>query len=85
MPATREAIAEALREGSPWNDGEKSLIKWQIGQHGDFKTALWAAISKADLTNLRRLQLGYPEEVAAFIEWSRGELATLFRNSGLDL
>jgi len=85
MPASREAIAVALGEGSPWSDGVKSLIKWQFGIAGDFKQALWRAIATADEGNLSRLERGFPGEVQAFRQWSQGNLASDLRKAGLEL
>ena len=85
MPAKRDAIAVALGEGSPWDEGVKSLIKWQLRLCGDFKEALWVAISRADEKNLALLEQGFPKEVSAFRKWTRGGLAETLRKSGLDL
>jgi len=85
MPATHETIAEFLGPDSPWTDGVKSLIKWQFGLHGDFRTALWDAIKQADENNLRLLSLGFPLEVEAFLWWNRGDLAEKLRAAGLEI
>ena len=47
------------------NEGERSLWRWQCRTLGGFESHLWGAISNADTDNLRRLEAGYPEHVAA--------------------
>jgi hypothetical protein len=54
-------------------DEEKLVIKWQFQRCGDFETALWGAIIKADENNLARLALGYPQHVRAFQSWAFGK------------
>ena len=83
MPATLEKIHEALGPDSPFTGAEKSVIKWQYGQYGDFYMSLWDAIRKADETNLRRLELGFPVEVAGFRAWAYGDLGERLRAWGL--
>lgn len=85
MPATHEQIAASIGDGSPWDEGVKSLIKWQFGLHGDFRQALWRAISTADESNLDRLAAGFPKEVEAFRQWSHGELGESQWDSGLPI
>ena len=84
MPATREKIGEFLNSPD-WTEGEKFIIKWQFGILGDFKTALIEACCRADEGNLARLHYGFPEEVEAYLAWSRGNLGTRFRNAGLNI
>lgn len=55
-----------LTQSPKLNEGEKSLLKWQYNMHGDFFTGLWKAISHADLGNLARLKLAFPEHVIAY-------------------
>lgn len=50
---------------------ELALIEWQYNLCGDFKTALWQALIKADDKNLERLRLGFPIEVESFLRYSR--------------
>lgn len=51
-------------------DGEHTLLKWQHGGNGHFFTALWEAIIRADLGNLRRLEAGFPSEVQAYRDFA---------------
>jgi hypothetical protein len=49
------------------NVGEVELLQWQFGGDlGNFKTALWKAITHSDSGNLDRLGLGFPDQVEAF-------------------
>ena len=61
----------------------KAVVKWQWRLYGDFFTALFDAIKRADDENLERLRLGFPIEVTGFIGWSRGSLATTLRDKGV--
>lgn len=85
MPATKEQLAYHLGEKFLWDNGVKSLIEWQFGLHGDFKAALWNAISVADAQNLSRLYDAFPEEIAAFRQWIDGDLGTRLREAGLEI
>jgi len=50
--------------------GEIFIVKWQYGLHGSFKKALSDAIKQADVHNLHRLSLAFPDEVAAYSDFS---------------
>lgn len=50
---------------------EQAVVEWQYRLAGDFKTALWQAIARADEGNLARLRLGFPDDVAGFLAFSR--------------
>ena len=50
---------------------EQAVVEWQYRMCGDFKTALWGAITRADDGNLARLRLGFPIEVDGFLLFSR--------------
>ena len=53
-------------------EGEAELYMWQFqGMLGHFKTALWAAIQHADTGNLELLRKAFPEQVDAYIKFSR--------------
>ncbi len=54
-------------------DDELIAIKWQYKVYGDFFTALFNAIIRADEGNLFRLGGGYPNEVRAYKRWTREE------------
>lgn len=45
--------------------GERFVYEAVTGMAGGFKTKLFELICKADLGNRSKLQLGFPEEVAA--------------------
>ena len=68
-----------------WSVGEKSVVKWQFRLHGNFRTALWVAIIKADENNIARIKRGFPDEVEGYRAWSCGDLATRLRDAGLDI
>ena len=53
--------------------GEAELVKWQYRLQGDFNRALWETIARADEDNLMALSMGYPEDVKAFVSFSREE------------
>ncbi len=43
-----------------------AIYDWQYRMCGDFQTALWDAITRADEDNLDRLASGFPVEVRAY-------------------
>lgn len=51
-------------------------VQYGVLPMGSFFTSLWKAIVAADLSNLRALEKGFPEEVKAWRSWTRGDLAT---------
>lgn len=53
--------------------GERFIVDWQYRMAGDFKTSLAHAIMLADETNLTKLASGFPDEVGAFLHYSREE------------
>lgn len=79
---THEDVARFLQRGD-FTAGEKSLVEWQFRLHGDFWSALWLAISKADALNQARLAAGFPGEVEAYREWAYGGLGDRIRAAGL--
>jgi len=46
--------------------GELFIFDWQYQRLGNFKTALMDAIIKADLPNRNKLEIVFPDEVAAY-------------------
>jgi len=50
-------------------EGEKFIVKWQYNMLGSFESALVSVIQRADIINLSRLILGFPEEVEAFLSF----------------
>jgi hypothetical protein len=69
MPATTATINDFLSRDDITKP-EKLVIAWQFGRTGDFETHLWRAISRADESNLARLELGFPEHVGGFRAWA---------------
>lgn len=59
-------MSETDDEKLGFGKGELALIKWQFQFSGDFMNALFAAMTRADKDNLRRLGEGFPEEAEAF-------------------
>jgi hypothetical protein len=68
-----------------WPESVKHVIKWQYRLNGDFETALWGAIVRADEDNLARLERGFPEQVLGYRAWAHGDLGTRLRAAGLDI
>lgn len=85
MPATHVQLGEFLKDGSAWTPAEKSIIKWQFHLHGDFKTALFEPIKRADDRNLARLALSFPDEVLGYYAWTEGDLGDRLRKAGLEI
>jgi hypothetical protein len=50
----------------PLTQGEMHLYEWQFGTAGGFMLDLFRLLGHSDSTNLTKLSLGYPSEVAAF-------------------
>lgn len=53
--------------------GEQFLIEWQYGMAGGFKTALAELLCRVDDGNLAKLMSSFPDEVQAYINYSRTE------------
>jgi hypothetical protein len=51
--------------------GFDKYLEFQFDWSGDFYKFLFRAISQADEFNLARLAAGFPEEVEAYITWTR--------------
>ena len=75
----------AMLTSDEWTEAEKSVIKWQFRLLGDFRTALFEAITLADDKNLVRLAMGFPYEVSGFMAWNRGGLGKRLRDAGLEI
>jgi len=75
-------IAEFLADSTESLEA-KAIVKWQWGLYGDFYTALFSAIKRADDENIERLALGFPIEIRGFLAWSRGTLAKELRAKGV--
>lgn len=86
MGADMDEMMEAVHKmlASPdWTEGEKWVVRWQWRLLGDFQQALSEAIKRADDGNLDRLRLGFPDQVAGFLAWNRGDLAQRLRAAGV--
>lgn len=70
----REGLRKIM-DSTELTQGEKAYIFDKQYHHaGHFMAAIWEAISRADEHNLFRLRLGFPQEVDAYLEWTRGDL-----------
>ncbi len=66
---------QKIMESTELTQGEKDYIFDKQYHHaGHFMTAIWEAIGRADEFNLGRLHLGFPQEVDAYLAWTRGDL-----------
>ena len=52
-------------------NGFDRYLDYQYRQSGSFFQALFDAIKQADKYNLPRIALGFPEEVEAYVTWTR--------------
>ena len=50
-------------------DAVKAVYLWQYTNGDNFNNILLGLFAKADWQNFRRLQKGFPEIAAAFLEW----------------
>lgn len=82
--SSHEQIREFLLSPD-WTDDEKEVIYWQFRLCGGFKSALWAAICRADDQNMIKLEMGFPKEVSGYRKWTRSDLAQRLRQAGLDI
>ena len=89
QPETFEAQQHRLQReilaSLDWSLAEKAVVKWQLRLYGDFYTALWQAIARADEGNLARLALGFPNEVEGYKAWAWGDLGRRLRAAGLEI
>jgi len=63
-------------EGCKLSEGELRLLEWQYAPAGlssAFNTALFRLIGVASKSNLKKLAMGFPEEVFAFENFVRTE------------
>lgn len=77
-----QKIGELL-ESPDWTDGEKLVIQWQFRLLGSFHTKLFELLASADLENLARLSLAYPEAAGGYQAWIYGDLGERLRKAGL--
>lgn len=84
MPATMEAIG-AILKSDDFTESDKIVVRWQFQLLGDFETALMGAIARADDGNLEKLRIGFPDHVAGYLNFTRGDLGDRLRGAGLDV
>ena len=65
MPRTLTAQL-TISTDQPLSSAEWELYFWRIGTAGSFITALFNVAARADLNNLARLSLGFPDEIAVY-------------------
>jgi hypothetical protein len=53
------------------NNGFDKYLEYQFQQTGHFYTALFELIQRADDENLKKLAMGFPQEVEAYITFAR--------------
>lgn len=70
-----------------FSDGERAVLVFQLNalRASSFTSALLIAIGRADADNLERLRAGFPDLVAAYESWTKGDLAQRARAAGLAL
>jgi hypothetical protein len=51
------------------DEEQRALVEWQYRMCGDFRKALWSAITRADDHNLWLLQEIFPVEVSAYLKY----------------
>lgn len=81
MPISQECAGRIMSDSS-FSEGEKFVLKAQLGALGGFERALWDLVKVCDLENLKKLALAFPGEVAAYRSWSHGDLGDRFRAAG---
>lgn len=87
MPATMDQIHAVLGSGD-FTAAEKFVVRAQYQYPvlmSNFEEKLWELICGADDSNLAKIGLGFPLEVAAVIDWQRGDLAERIRAAGLPI
>lgn len=65
-------------------NGYDKYLEFQYKQTGDFFTALFNAISRADGNNLSLLTKGFPSEVEAYKTWTRIGVKEFLRHISQD-
>lgn len=76
---------ESVLNSDRFTAGEKEYLKFQLGMSDGFYANLWEAIAHADDDNLARISKAYPEEVAAYKAFKRGELRRRLQDEGLSI
>lgn len=74
MSATSENLARALSSGQ-FTAEEQKVIIWQFGDlPNGWNCMFFNLCCKADKENLKALEVGFPQRVAAFRAWQNGSL-----------
>lgn len=55
---------------APLTPAERAVIAWQSGMGGDFFTALWKAIVRADSGNLVNLYRAFPDHILGYVAYA---------------
>lgn len=79
----RRVLNEICFTDPDFTKGEHLYMQFQFDMSGDFYRCLWRTIAQADISNLEKLRAGYPSEVAAYLSWTRGDLADRVRAKGI--
>ena len=53
------------------NPAERFIWEWRRGRVSDFRRALIHTIQRADVQNLEKLRLGFPDEVEAWVSYKQ--------------
>lgn len=83
--ASHEQVDEFAKSPNFTRAEKKLILDWQYRNGGEFYLSLMETMTLADANGLGRLELGFPDDVKAFREWSRGDLAERVRKAGLDI
>lgn len=63
--------------------GENHYLRYLFGPGvGGFFSKLYDAMATADSNNLELLRQGFPQEVAGFLSWTRGDLRERAQQAG---
>lgn len=85
MPNDEETITRFL-DSADFTRAEKDfIVNNQFNQGSHFDRCLYGLIFVADEGNCEKLAKGFPDEVGAVKEWTRGDLGKRCREFGLDV
>lgn len=85
---TEDSESNIIREilkSDRYTFGEKEYVKFQFGLSDRYCADFWKAVGHADDKILARLRKVFPEEIAAFSSWKRGDLARRLLDDGLSI
>jgi len=73
-------------DATTMTQAEKDYIfDGQFGNGGSFKKTLYKLIQLADGENTEKLRKAFPDEVAAVLAWTQGDLADRAEAAGISL